>query len=443
VLKEILGGLGLEAMNDPAPSAGMGATLSGSSYIDFGAVELVPSMGQRRWATFREIYITNPWVWAAVNVLARGIARTPIGVFQNDADGFPNRIRGDIPQTPGRLSAGAALDRLLANPTPGVSRGAFWGGVVRDKLIYGNGLARFDRPGGGGAPIGMRRVAWRKVARVETDADDMPLYYEFRRRRGDFNPERVLPADVIHFGLCSDEGALGVSPLMACRATLALHDAVVRHLLGYFKNSARTSGHIQVERLTRDKAIEIRDLISEMYASPENAGKILVTSGMWQSTSDSPDNAQIAELMQESRIELAAAYTIPPPVLGILDRAIKSNVEQLRTQHVRDGLGPLGTDVTDDVDAQLGSQTPGWAQLDAKFMFDEQLQPDPEGLSLFIQRTNAVLTVDEQRGKLGKAPLKIPGISDVPWSTPGSSPLSAGGKAGSAGPPRSSEPSGA
>jgi hypothetical protein len=125
-----------------------------------------------------------------------------------------------------------------------------------------------------------------------------------------------------------------------------------------------------------------------------------------------------------SREEVAAAYTIPPPVLGILDRAIKSNVETLRSQYIRDSLGPLATDIAEDIDAQLTFQTPGWAPLCVRFMFEEQLQPDPEGLALVVQREGPFLTVDEIRSKLGRQPLKIKGVTDVPWATPGSNPMS-------------------
>lgn len=434
-------------MNDPAPSAGISASLSGPAQVNLGNIELVPALGMQRWATFREIYLTNPWVWAAVNVLARGIGRTPTGIFAIDERGIEVRQRGDTPQTPGRLPAGASLDRLLNDPTPGISRSNVVRATVRDKLLYGNGLWELDRSPSG-QPTAIHRIRWRRVAKVQTDqAGENVLWYQLTRALGEREGRRLLPADVVHFGLFEDDDAVAVSPLLACSATLALHDAVVRHLLGYFKNSARTSGHLTVDRLNAEKAKEIRELIAEMYASPENAGKILVTSGKWESTSDSPDHSNVTELVLLSREEIAAAYTIPPPILGILDRAIKSNVEQLRTQYIRDALGPLGSDLAEELDAQLTSQMPGWSQLKVRFLFDEQLLPDAEGLSLVIQREGSVRTVDENRSLLGLPPLEIAGVTDVPWAVPGSEPLSAwkqGGRRGAqpAAPPARTAPAG-
>lgn len=426
MIRTLARGLGVAHMGDPMPGPGVVASLSGQP-LHLGAIQLVASLGQPRWATYREVYLTNPWVWAAVNVLSRGAARLPLHVFALDENGRKQRQRGDLPgQPPGRPAAGAALAKLLASPTPGVSRNAAIGATFRDRLIYGNALWRIDRLGAGGNPVGLPRVPWRQLAKVHQDADERPTMYELRRRAGDSDPQRLLPADVIHFGLASDDGAVGVSPLESCRYTLALHDAVVRHLIAYFANSARLSGHLQVERLTRDKAREIRDAITEMYASPENAGKVMVTSGKWESIADSPDHAQVVELVQLSREEVAAAYAVPPPVLGILDRAIKSNVKELREQYVRDSIGPLASDFEAELQAQLLARMPGWASLFVEFQLAEQLRPDLEARALVYQRLMACgWTWDEIRTYENMPALDLPGLSDVPWVPSGQQPASA------------------
>lgn len=428
MLRSITRGLGLGAMYDPAPGPGVIATLSGSSYIDQGLIEMVPNQGQRRNMTYREVYLTNPWVWAAVNILTKAIARTPALVYSLDADGNPTRIRSDTPQPPGRPQAGVTLDALMMNPTPGRSRGAVFAQPVRDKLIYGNGLWRLNRqPGGGGMPTSVKQIPWRQVARVKTmDAHpDEVLFYELQRQNGQAHGERILPADCVHFGLGSDEGAVGMSPLRAARYTLALHDAMVRHLLGYYKNSARASGHLTVDKVTPAKAREIREMITEMYASPENAGKVLVTSGNWQSVSDPPNQSDIAALIALSREELAATYMIPPPVLGILDRAMKSNVDMLREQFIRDAVGNQTTDFEQDVKAQLIDPVPSWDGLYMGFDLDAQLRPDLEARAMVYQRSTWWLTIDDVRRKENLAPLKIKGVTDVPWVPSGSQPISA------------------
>src|SRR5262245_49381800 len=129
-------------MGDPPPSAGVPAGMSGWSR--YGSIRMVGSLGQPRSATYRDIYLLNPFVFAAVNHIARGIGRLPLHVYELSVDTRgavdKNRIRSDIPQTPGRPLAGVALDRILTSPSMGVSAPAFYGGTMRDKLLYGNAL---------------------------------------------------------------------------------------------------------------------------------------------------------------------------------------------------------------------------------------------------------------------------------------------------------------
>src|SRR5690606_15663626 len=135
--------------------------------------------------------------------------------------------------------------------------------------------------------------------------------------------------------------------------TLALHEALQRHLVNFFANSARPSANIKLQPGASKDTIElIRQQVREMYAAPENAGKVMVTTGDFQPITAQADQAQIIELVKLSREEIAAAFRIPPPVLGILDRAIMSNVRELREHYIRDAVGPWASFIEDDLQAQ-------------------------------------------------------------------------------------------
>lgn len=393
-----------------------------------GNLPMVASMGAARWATYRSVYMTNPWVYASVNMLSRGMARLPIQVFQNDAQGRPQRIRGDVPG-PGRPTGAQQLDRLLTNGYRGMSRNAMVGGTFVDRFVYGNGLWRIMRDDLG-VPAWFKRIRWRDMIRVIPDGEGLPLAYEYRQWNGYmYGPVQTVAAtDVIHFGQGSDpEGMYGLSPLESCRHTLALHDALVRHLVGFFANSARLSGFISLDKdLNKNRAEEIRTLIAEMFASPENAGKIMagIPGATWQTTGSAPDQSAIVDLIKLSREEIAATFSVPPPVLGILDQAIKSNVKELREQFGRDSLGPWASDFEGEIAAQLLPQQPSWAGTIVRMDLSELLRPDFEALSLVIQRVAPMMTVDEIRTRyLGLPPLDMEGLSDVPWAARSSKPF--------------------
>jgi HK97 family phage portal protein len=421
MIDRIARGFGMAGFSESVRDAGQ---QSRTGWTTIGALPMVASQGVNRWATYRLVYLTNPWVYASVNMLSRGIGRLPLHTYQLDAKGRKQRIRSDI-STPGRPTSGQVLDRLLQRPAAGMSRNAMYGGTMIDRLVYGNALWIIDRDSYG-VPSQLRRVRWRDMLRVVPDEDGAPVSYQYRPWNGlMYGPDRLVAAgDVIHFGLGSDpEGIYGISPLETCRYTLALHDALVRHLISYFANMARPSGVFKVDKLTKERIDEIRNMLTELYTSPENAGKILATTGEWQQISHDPSHSSVVELIKLSREEIAATYAVPPPVLGILDQAIKSNVKELREQYARDSLGPHASDFEGELMAQLLTTQPSWSSLFVEFELAELLRPDLEARALVYQRLQSVFSIDDIRGWENLPPYDIPGVSDVPWIPRGAQPL--------------------
>jgi HK97 family phage portal protein len=429
VIETIARGLGLAASDIAAGSGGSPT----AGWTTFGSIPLVPSMGLDRSSSYRGIYMTNPWVWAAVNMIARSVARLPIQVYDLDERGRKERIRGDVPLTPGRPTGGQQLDRLLDAPAGRVSRNAQMRATLVDRLVYGNALWEIERQFG--QVTATPRIRWRAVRRVIEGTDGLPQSYvvkqDQRLSSAGSEVRYLAPDSVIHFGLGGDtEGPMGTSPLEACKNTLALYDAIMRHLVAYFGNSMQPSGNLKIDsvKLTRERAKEVRDMITELYASPENAGKILVSSGEFQSMTDTADHAQLIELVHNSREEIATTYAIPPPMLGILDRAIKSNVKELREQYIRDSVGPWANETEAEFQAQLIPAQPSWSSLFVEFQLAEQLRPDLEARALVYQRLMSVFAIDEIRSFENLAPLDIPGVSDVPWVQSGAMPITKAGQ---------------
>lgn len=416
------------AFGDPMPGPGVVGGMSYAPGQNMGRVRLVAARGRMREATYREIYLANPYVWAATNHIARGIGRFPLHLFQLDAAGDKTRIRADVP---GASRYGPAqLDRILNVPAGRISRSAFWSSTVRDRLVLGSALWRILYDNGPGMPTGVQRIPWKNVGHVEEDGMGGALYYEMQPSVIGAKRERLGADEVIHFGLGSEgDQASGVSVLESCSATIALHDALLRHLLGYFENSARPSGHIQVERASREKLKELRELMTELYASPENAGKILVTTGTWQSMSDSPSHSQIVELLKESRVEIATAFQVPPPVLGMLENAIRANVKELREQFIRETMGPWANEFEDELHAQFIA--PLYPTVFAEFQLAESLRPDMEARAMVYQRLMHVFTIDEIRKIENMQPLNIAGVTDIPWVASGAMPLTRASQAAS------------
>lgn len=405
--------------------------VDGGGYLNYyvprsmGFVSLVPALGQARWDTFRGIYLTNPWVHGTVNKIARNVAQVPIYVYALDDRGRKTRVRGDLPQTVGRPTGGQSLDSLLNTGFQGRSRQAILTQTMKERLYLGNALWRIIRDGAG-MPANLIPIRWRDLIMVDEDDNGNPVFYQLRTRHGG-SVYYLDPGDVVHFGLGTDsEFCYGVSPLEGARATLALYDALMRHLVGYMKNSAAPSGYVQLpDGVTPKRAREIRDLTMDLYTSPENAGKILMSVGKWQPVGNAPDQSQIIELIKTSREEILTIFDAPPTQVGITDKAPRAVAHEQRDQWVRETIGPWAMDFAGDVTAQLLPLVPSWRSLRVEFSFREKLQPDPEAMADVVDKELQVLTVDEIREDLGFPPLDIPGVSDTPWSKPGAAPLTA------------------
>lgn len=380
--------------------------------------------GEEVWATYAEIYRTNPWVYASVQVISRGLSRMPIKVYAYDRDGNRARVRGDLPGQTGAPSAGVRLDRLLTIPEPNTGIQTWLKKVVIDRAVYGNALVVKDR-NAAGQIVALYHVPWSKVTIVPGENVPVLKYIvgayttngsvaTSGAKTRDYSPD-----DVIHFGRGTNlDRVEGASPLAALRYTIALHNAIQRHLVAYFENQARPSGVLKVQPNTNPTQVEqIRKEIRRLYSSPESAGKVMITSGDFQSITDDPSQSSVIELAKHSREEIAAAFAIPPPIVGILDRAIMSNVRDLRSQLIRDVIGSWAAEVEDDLRSQLISE-PQFSGLFVEFDLAEALRPDLEARADVFAKMRHVYTPDEMRKIENLIPLEIEG-SDTVWMPAG------------------------
>lgn len=401
-----------------ASHSGLSGFLEGRSAGAGGSVQLIDVPERLRSVTYAGIYKTNPWVWACVRAKARGLARFPLHVFALDADGNRSRVRSDLPGSLGRLSAGQQLDALLRQPAPDRSRHASLRSMVTSRLVHGNACWEIVRERG--RIVALAPHPWPRVAAFGD-------HYELQGATWGAETRRVMPEDVIHFGRHEDpDGPVAPSPIAPLSATLALYDAIARHLNAYFANQARPSGHLKVPAgLSPEDQERVRQSVLKLYTGPESSGRVAITSGDWTSITHEPEHSRVIELAKASRDEVVAAYDVPPPLVGILERAIFSNVKELRSYWTRDVIGADAGDVESELSAQLLSRQPSWSNLFVEFALAEHLRPDIEARAETYEKLRRVLTIDEIRSLENRMPLKIVGVTDVPLLPAGELPASA------------------
>jgi len=396
--------------------------LEGGS-LGIGEVRLIGSLGDPiQTATYEAIYRSNPWLWAAVNVKARTIGRLPLHVFELDESSDRRRVRSD---TPGTTSSKPArdLDELLRKPDPRFSRQALIRSTARSRLVHGNSL--WEKIRAGGRVVECRRVPWRSASPIWADPLTCQTVAGWKISEGYGNTRTLSVDEVVHFGAGDDlDSPIATSPIASLRSTVALYEVMVRHLAKFFANHARPSAHVKVPSGLKQEQIDlIRSEILKLYQGASNAGQVVLTSGEWTPITASHEHTQILELIKLSREEVLAALGVPPPLAGVLDRAILNNVKELRSFYLRDSVGPDVDDFEGEIQSQLIDPEPRWQYLFAEFQLAEQLRPDPQAESEILDKRLRWASIDENRKIQNLPPFGIEGVTDVPLIRAGERPI--------------------
>lgn len=351
-----------------------------------GAVRLVDGKP----ISYERIYRTQPWVAAAVNLLVRQISRLPLKSYRMQADGQRTRLRSPHPVV--ALLESGAPTRLKQQVALGL-------------LVQGNAVFWKGRRPTGAPPAALRHLDWRLLEPQLTRDETHILFW---RWTGDSElgiPEFLGPEDVVHFKWEAPDGPIGISPLEQLGVTIRGEEAAQR----YQQNTLGNGGNPRVA-VTMAPEVRADDantklfmaMLAEEYAGPENAGKPWVLGGGVQDVKTLTQTAVEAELIEQrkvARTEVAAVYQAPPPLIGDLEHATYSNIEELHRILYVTTLGPPLTLIAETLRADVILHVPAWRNIFCEFDLAEVLKGDMkerlEAYQLAIR--NGIKTVNEVR----------------------------------------------
>lgn len=408
-------------------AVGGGSALAGSSLTvpplsGRGSVRLLPDAnGRRRRVTYAQIARTNPWVMACINDRGGLASRVPIHVFRPDPagrPGFRERVR------PGDSGPGGDVADLLAEPEPRLSGRRFRRRTAGDLLTHGNAL--IELLWSGSRIVGLQ---WQPWVDVDPQPDDSGLRVEAWK----VPKERVLDglgwrrvydtrvidaASAIHLTIGDDvEGPLGVSPLASLHATHALHEAAWRFAERYLENGMFPSGVVELpHQATVAQAMVTRELLEELHAGPDNAGRPgVIGFGTWKQITASPEGAKLVELAKLSVEEVGAAYRMP--WIGHTSEMNRATAEVQRRTFVRDVVGEDVSVFETELNVQLVAQRPRLvsAGVFVEAELGELLRPDMEALAKIInlQVGAPVMTPNDGRRLLNLPPHPSPAADEL------------------------------
>ncbi|MEU2889404.1 phage portal protein [Streptomyces albidoflavus] len=292
------------------------------------------------------IYRSQPHVRTVVDFLGRNIAQLGLHVYRRVSDTDRERLT-DHP-----------LARLLARPNPMTTRYRMVNALVQDIATYDMAVWARIRPQDAGNDVGgLVRLPPSKVRPVDGTWLE-PGGFEVSGSSGKF----VIPRDrAVYFrGYNPDSDREGVSPMETLRGILAEGYQSERYREQLWRNGARISGWISRPPDARDWSDKARERFRTdwrgLYTGEGGAagGTPILEDGMeWHQGGMTPEQAQYLETRKLTREEVASAYHIPLPMVGILDHATYSNIREQHRQLYQDTLGPWLTWLSEELELQL------------------------------------------------------------------------------------------
>lgn len=292
---------------------------------------------------YAEIWRTQGSVRMVVSFLARNIAQLGLAMYARKDDTDRERLNEH------------PLAVLLRRPNPWTTRYRMINALVHDFAIYD--VAYWMKTTVDGSTKGLIRIP-PKIVTPKGDNWLTPEEFEIAGTR----ERRRVPADqIVYFRGYGIDQDVGCSPLESLRRTLREEWTGSEMREQIMRNGARASGYIERPKDAPKWSDTARDKFKTEWRAQyvgdggtEAGGTPILDDGMtFKSVSQTSKDLQYIEGRKLTREEVAAAYFIPPPMVGILDKATFSNITEQHKMLYQDTLGPWLTMIQEEVGLQL------------------------------------------------------------------------------------------
>ena len=323
-------------------------------------------------------------VYACVRVLSESMASLPLVIYQRRADGGKDKVTDHW------------LHRLLAKRPNRFQNPFEWREMLQGHLaLRGNAYNQIITNAKGVVvelmPLHPDRIRLELLPSGE-------YRYRFTDR---FGSESILPrGEVWHLRGLSSDGLMGMSPIELARENLGMALAAQDYGARFFANDAKpTGGWIEFPGSFKDS--EAKKVFRESYQQAQsgaNRGKVLVLeNGMkFHEVGVTNKDAQFLELRKFQITDVARLFRVPPHMIGDLDRATFSNIEQQSLEFVMHTMTPWAERWEASIESELLLEGD---DIEVEFDFANLMRGDAASRASYYQSgiQNGWLTRNEAR----------------------------------------------
>lgn len=309
-----------------------------------GAIEMADGLT----ASYTAIYRSQPWVWAAVNTISRGMMRMPIKVYERN---------GALKQ---RITDGDLYRLTEEEPSAGWTPSRHREAISKLVSIFGNAFV---------VKVGMADETSIPEERMiapatgwKINADDS---YTWTARNGDaFDFPRWK---IEHYRFWDvDANGMGISPLEPLRQTLAADDAARRFGLAAFKNGARPQNILKTDQtLKQSTADALKAQWVAVHGGVDQSFQLAVLQqGLDYAIYEYDlDKAALVGHRELTPVEVGAVYIVPAATMGWAKDANFASIDSFHTWLYRDALGAVVMMVEETMQLDLVRRTPAFKGL--------------------------------------------------------------------------------
>lgn len=277
-------------------------------------------------------------VFACVRLLSETIATLPLNLMQDS--GSKRRHAKDHP-----------LYSLLKNkPNGDMNAVQLKEALMAAMCLRGNGYLQKVMTRGGKIVSLPFLDASRMTLNTRSDGS---YYYTYSSKSG--KQFRFEPSEIVNVPYFSINGVEGLTPIEMCSTGIGLAMTAENHAKMFYDNGGKPNMTIEVPQTLSDEAYNrMKTSFASAYGGQNSYKTAILEGGASAKTiTMSAKDAEFIATRKFQKSEISAMFNIPPHLIGDLEKATFSNIEQQSIEFEKFTIRPLVTKIEAALNASL------------------------------------------------------------------------------------------